>query len=110
SVIMKIHRVIINIDTPQVVFLNIPADPRRSTMMDDIIYDGHLADVQWSSDGGKLAFVSTSRYHKTEKVRIADATTGKVREVFQEKVSTQFESGDGGINWRYLSRSNEFIW
>ncbi len=110
SIIMKIHRVIIEIDTPKVIFLKTPADPRRSTMMDDIVYNGHLADVQWNHDGSKLAFVSTSRYHKTEKVRIANAATGEVREVFQEKTSTQFESGDGGINWRYLPQSNEIIW
>ncbi len=110
SAIMMIHRVIIDVDQPKVIPLDIPADPRRSTRMDDIVYEGHLADVQWSSDGSKLAFVSTSRYHKIEKIRIADAETGKVREVFQEKVATQFESGHGGVNWRYLPTTNEFIW
>ncbi|MGH2643432.1 MAG: DPP IV N-terminal domain-containing protein, partial [Chitinophagaceae bacterium] len=107
---MKIYRVIINVDNPRVIFLEIPPDPRRSTDMDDIVYDGHMADVQWSPDGSKLAFVSTSRFNKTEKVRIADANTGEVREVFEETVPTQFESGFGGINWRYLPGSNEFIW
>lgn len=107
---MKIYRVIINVDIPKVIFLKIPPDPRRSTDMDDIVNNGHLADAQWSEEGSKLAFVSTSRFHKTEKVRIADATTGDVREVFEEKVPTQFESGHGGVNWRYLPNSKEFIW
>lgn len=107
---MKIYRVIIKVDQPKVVFLKIPPDPRRSTDMDDIIYDGHLADAQWNQDGSKLAFVSTSRFNKIEKVRIADANTGDVREVFEETVPTQFESGFGGINWKYLPETHEFIW
>ncbi|HEX6981389.1 MAG TPA: DPP IV N-terminal domain-containing protein [Balneolaceae bacterium] len=110
STIMKIHRVIIDVENRKVIPLEISPDPRRSTQLDDITNDGHLADVQWSPDGSKLAFVSTSRYHKIEKVRIADAATGEVREIFQEKVPTQFSSGYGGVNWRYLPESQEFIW
>lgn len=108
---MKIYRVIIDVDQPKVIFLKIPPDPRRSTNMDDIVdNDGRLADAAWSPDGSKLAFVSTSRFNKTEKVRIADANTGDVREIFEEKVPTQYESGFSGINWRYLPGSDEFIW
>ncbi|MBS1501345.1 MAG: S9 family peptidase, partial [Bacteroidetes bacterium] len=58
----------------------------------------------------QLAFVSTSRDHKQEKFRIADANTGAVREVFEETVPTQYESGWGAINWRYLPKTNEIIW
>ena len=47
------------------------------------------------TDGSQLAFVSTSRDHKDEKFRIADAATGAVREVFEEKVATQYEFGRG---------------
>lgn len=107
---MKIYRVIINVDTPKVIFLKIPPDPRRSTNMDDITNDDHLADVQWNEDGSQLVFVSTSRFHQTEKIRMADAATGNVREIFEEKVPTQFESGHAGVNWRYLAKSNELIW
>jgi len=57
-----------------------------------------------------LAFLSTSRDHKNEKFRIANALTGEVREVFEETVATQFESGQGKINWRYLAKTNEIIW
>ena len=61
-------------------------------------------------DGTRLAFVSTSRDHKQEKLRIADATTGAVRDVLEEKVPTFFESGNGRVNWHYLPASNEVIW
>jgi dipeptidyl aminopeptidase/acylaminoacyl peptidase len=41
---------------------------------------------------------------------VADATTGKVREVMSETVATYFESGNGAVNWRLLARSNEVLW
>lgn len=110
SNIIMIERVIINVDTPKVIRLNIPPDPHRGTLSDDISSSGTFDDVDWSADGSQLAFVSTSRDHKQEKFRIADAVTGDVREVFEETVPTQFESGQGSINWRYLSKSNEIIW
>ena len=108
--IPMIQRVIINIEGPKVIPLQIPPDPHRATLSDDISSSGTFDDVNWSPDGTQLAFVSTSRDHKDEKVRIADAATGAVREVFEETVPTQYESGQGEINWRYLSASNEFLW
>ena len=108
--IITIQRVIVNVDKPKVIRLQIPADPHRATLSDDISSSGTFDDVSWNEDASKLAFVSTSRDHKQEKVRIADAITGAVREVFEETVPTQYESGWGSINWRYLSKTNEIIW
>ena len=104
--IATIQRVIIHVDVPKVIVLQIPPDPHRSTFSDDI----SMEDVNWSEDDSQLAFISTSRDHKQEKVRIADAATGTVREVFEETVSTQYESGWGSANWKYLHQSNEIIW
>jgi len=39
------------------------------------------------------AFVSTSRDHKHEQLRVAEAATGAVHDVLEETVATQFESG-----------------
>jgi dipeptidyl aminopeptidase/acylaminoacyl peptidase len=110
KVVTTIQRVIIDVDQPKVIRLQIPADPHRATLSDDISSSGTFDDNYWSEDGTKLAFVSTSRDHKQEKVRIADAATGAVREVFEETAPTQYESGWGSINWRYLHKSNEIIW
>jgi dipeptidyl aminopeptidase/acylaminoacyl peptidase len=101
KVITTIQRVIINVDEPKVIRLQIPADPHRATLSDDISSSGTFDDVNWNEDASKLAFVSTSRDHKQEKVRI---------EVFEENVATQYESGWGDINWKYLAKSNEIIW
>jgi dipeptidyl-peptidase 4 len=112
--IIKIHRVIIETDgaTPRVIRLKMPPDDRRSTLCDDISCDGDgsWTDVEWSADAARLAFVSTPRDHKSAKLRIADAATGDVRDVYEEKVATQYESGQGAANWRYLPATNEFIW
>lgn len=108
--IPMLQRCVINIDQPKVIFFNIPMDPHRSTLGDDITSGGTLNDVDWSNDVSELAFVSTSRDHKQEKFRIANTVTGDVREVFEEVVPTQYESGQGAINWRYLSKTNEIIW
>jgi dipeptidyl-peptidase-4 len=108
--IIKLHRVIIDVEQTTIVPLNIPPDPRRGTLCDDISCSGAFDDNEWSPDGSKLAFVSSSRDHKVAKLRIADAATGVVTEIMNEAVQTQYESGRGAINWRYLPASKEFIW
>ncbi len=108
--IVTIQRVIINVNQPKVIRLQVAPDPHRASLSDDISSSGTFDDVDWSPDGSQLAFVSTSRDHKQEKVRIADANTGAVREVFEETSPSQYESGWGAINWRYLPKTNEFIW
>ena len=110
SGIITIQRVIINVDTPKIIFLQVSPDTHRASLSDDVSSSGTFDDVDWSSDDSQLAFVSTSRDHKQEKFRIADANTGAVREVFEENVATQFESGQGTINWKYLPGTKEIIW
>jgi dipeptidyl-peptidase-4 len=109
--VTMIQRVIIEVDTPKVIRLKMEPDQHRSSLCDHIACRGsEWADVEWNKEGTQLAFVSTSRDHKHEQVRIADAATGDVRDVFDEKVDTFFESGNGRVNWRYLAATNEFIW
>jgi dipeptidyl aminopeptidase/acylaminoacyl peptidase len=108
--IIRIQRVIINVDDASMVRLKIPSDPRRGTLCDDIACSGSFDDNEWSADGSKLAFVTSSRDHKEAKMRISNTTTGDVTEIFQEKVATQYESGQGTVNWHYLPESNEIIW
>jgi dipeptidyl aminopeptidase/acylaminoacyl peptidase len=111
SVIATIARVVINVDTPRVIRFQMPPDPHRSTLCDHVICRGsEWADVEWYPDGSHVAFVSTSRDHKHEVFRVADAATGAVRDVFHEDVATQYESGNGMVNWRVLPATNEVIW
>ena len=108
--VTTIQRVIINIDEPKIVRLQMAPDQHRSSLCDDLACRGEWGDVQWAPDSKTLAFVSTSRDHRQETLRVADASTGAVRDVLDEKVATFFESGNGRINWRYLPASNEVIW
>ena len=111
SLIFRIHRVVIHVDNREVVRLKMEPDQHRSTITDHVaIGGGEFADVEWSADGSLLAFVSTSRDHKNEILRVADPYTGEVRDVFEETEDTFFESGHNMINWQILSETNEFIW
>ena len=102
----------IDLDGPRVIRLQMPPDQHRSTLCDHIVCGRRWADVDWSADGAQLAFVSTSRDHQHESVRVADAATGAVRDVLQEigfdflRVRLQRTS-----NWqRARRRLNELIW
>ena len=108
--IPMISRCVINVDDAKVIMFNIPPDPHRASLSDDISSSGTFDDIDWNPDGSEVAFLSTSRDHKQEKFRIANALTGEVRDVFEEVVKTQYESGQGAINWRYLSKTKEIIW
>ena len=93
----------------RVIRLKMPPDEHRSTLRDDLAF-GKNEDVQWSPDGSTLAFISTSRDHKHEWLRVANASTGDVRTVYEESVATEYEGGFGGSNFRYLPETHEFIW
>jgi dipeptidyl-peptidase-4 len=106
-----VERVVIDVDAAKVIRFKMPADQHRSTLCDNIsCRGGGWDDTQWADDSKTIAFVSTSRDHRVEDLRMADAATGEVRNVFNETVPTFFESGNGGINWRYLSKRNEILW
>jgi len=109
--IFRIHRIVIHIDNPRVVRLQMPPDQHRSTICDHIVCRGSgFADIEWSPDSSRLFFVSTSRNHKHEVLRTADPETGAVRDVLEETVETFFESGYNMVNWHVLPESNEALW
>ena len=107
---IMIERVIIDTEKPEVIRLQMEPDPRRGTLCDNINCSGTFDDNDWSEDSSRLYFVSTSRDHKSAKLRVANAATGKVKEIFEENVKTQYESGRDKINWSFLDSSNEIIW
>ncbi len=109
--VTMIERVIVDVDAHKVIRIKMPPDQHRSTLCDDIACEGDtFSDVEWSPDEKHLAFVSTSRDHKQEWLRVADAQTGDVRDVMGETVPKFYESGNGRINWHYLPESNEILW
>jgi dipeptidyl-peptidase-4 len=110
ELVTMIQRVVIDVDGAKLVRVRMAPDQHRSTLCDDLACRGDWGDVQWAPDGSTVAFVSTARDHRREQLRVADASTGVIREVMEEKAETFFESGNGAVNWRYLPASNEVIW
>jgi dipeptidyl aminopeptidase/acylaminoacyl peptidase len=113
SVIFRIHRVIIDVEDARVVRLRMPADQHRSTISDHIADGTTFLDVEWFPDASHIAFVSSSRDHREAVFRVADAATGAVRTVFEERSPTQFQSAFAAVghaNWRVLPASNEVLW
>ena len=115
SVIFRIHRVVVNVADaarPRVVRFQMPPDQHRSTVSDHVqCGGGTVCDLQWFPDGSRVAFVSSSRDHKTAWMRVADARTGEVRTLFEERSQTQV--GDASFTenlWRVLPATNELIW
>jgi dipeptidyl-peptidase-4 len=112
SLIFRIERVVVHLDgdAPRVTRLQMPPDQHRSTITDHIACGGVFCDVEWAPGDTMLAFVSSSRDHKEAYLRVANAETGEVRDVLEEKVETFFESGNDMVNWHFLPESNEVIW
>lgn len=111
SVVFMIHRVVIHVDEPRTIRLNMAPDYHRGTTTDHIAdWDGTFMDVRWSDDSGQLAFVSSSRDHKDAWLRIADPETGAVREVLHERVETYYESGVNAENWNVFFDTGEVLW
>jgi dipeptidyl-peptidase 4 len=109
--VTMIERVVIDVDTHKVTRLKMAPDQHRSTLCDDIACAGTTwDDVYWSPDTHHLAFVSTSRDHKREWLRVADTATGQVREVMTETAPKFYESGNGKVNWQPLPASKEILW
>ncbi len=110
SAIFTIQRVVIDVDGAKLVRLQMPPDPHRSSLCDHVVCGGTWADVEWSPDGSRLFFLSTSRDHQREQLREADPATGAVRDIMEEASPTFFESGFGRVNWHALPASNEILW
>jgi dipeptidyl-peptidase 4 len=114
SVIFRISRVVIALEpggTPRMVRFRMPPDAHRSTVSDHVACADGICDLQWYPDGSHVAFISSSRDHKTAWFRVADARTGEVRTLFEERSPTQI--GDASLTenlWRVLPASNELIW
>lgn len=116
SIVPLHERVVVHLDNPggaEVVRLRTPADHQRTSSCCGLTRGEAWADVEWSDDAERLAFVSTSRDYTTVTLRLSDPATGETRTVLSERQEPFFESsvsGRGVPNWRVLHESGEVIW
>ena len=74
--IFEIERIFINVESGKISKFKMGRDFQRSTTTDHIAgWDGTLLDANFSKDGKKLAFISSSRDHKEAHLQIADVNT-----------------------------------
>lgn len=109
--VTMIEPVVIDVAAGTMTKLKIAPLEHRSMECDDVSCDGDgkWSDVSFSPDDTKLAFVSTSRDHKDEWVKIADTATGDVHDVYHEHVDTYY-GNQAKTDWKVLWASNEFLW
>ncbi len=113
TVIFRIERLVVDVSdpaSPEIIRFKMPPDPHRSSVCDHVYCNGTFADLEWTPDSRRVAFVSTSRDHQHATLRVADAATGEVRTVLEETSPTFLETGYDDWNWRLLPDSHELIW
>lgn len=113
SIVPMQEWVVIDVAAGTVVPLQAPADHQRSSSCCGRLRGDAIADTEWSPDGRHVAYVSVSRDYRDVALRIADAGTGAVRTVIEERGEPYFESSGGGRgvpNWRVLHERGEVIW
>jgi dipeptidyl-peptidase-4 len=109
--VTMIEPVVIDVASGGVMRLKVAPLEHRSMECDDVSCDGdgRWNDVEFSSDDARLAFVATGRDHKDEWVKVADTSTGDVRDVYHEHVDTYY-GWQAKTDWKVLWGSNEFLW
>jgi dipeptidyl-peptidase 4 len=104
---------VFDVQTGRRIPLQTPPDHQRTSSCCGRLRGDAIGDTEWSPDGGSVAFVSVSRDYRHVALRIADAETGAVRTVLEERREPFFESSGGGRgvpNWRVLHDRNAVIW
>ncbi|MEX0660144.1 MAG: DPP IV N-terminal domain-containing protein [Balneolaceae bacterium] len=113
SIVPMLERVVIDVENQTKTWLQVDPDHQRASNCCGLVRNGEWVDNEWSEDGSKLAFVSTSRDYKDVKLQMANPETGEVEDIFEDRDDIFFESNltsRGVPNWRILHNSDEFIW
>ncbi|MFN3597525.1 MAG: DPP IV N-terminal domain-containing protein [Rubricoccaceae bacterium] len=113
TLVPRYERLVVDVDARSVTPFQAEPDHQRTSSCCGMMRDGELADIEWSADGQRLAYVSTSRDYATVTLRTVDPATGAVRDVLTETVQPYFESnaaGRGTPNWRVLHDRGVVLW
>lgn len=82
---------------------------RKQNIIQEGPYDvlANWSNWRWIKNGSKLYYVLRARGFNKTSILEADASTGRVRTVFEESSDTYIEPGN---YFRYLEDSDEFLW
>ncbi len=113
SIVPMLERVVLHVEDRRVVELDTPPDHQRTSSCCGLARGQQWADVEWSDDGERLAFVSVSRDYRTVTLRVADPESGAVETILEESHPQFYETNiaSGGLpNWRVLHDRGEVLW
>jgi dipeptidyl-peptidase 4 len=112
--VVPLHEwLVIDAGSGRQVRLQLPPDHQRTSSCCGRLRGDAIGDTEWSPDGRQVAIVSVSRDYRDAALRLADAETGSVRTVLEERVEPYFEASGGGRgvpNWRVLHGRGEVLW
>jgi dipeptidyl-peptidase 4 len=113
TVVPLYERLVIDVEGARVVPLRAEPDHQRTSSCCGMLRGDVMGDVEWSPDGRRVAYASVSRDYRDVRLRLADAETGEVRTVLEERGEPFFESsaaGRGVPNWRVLHGRGRVLW
>ncbi len=79
------------------VWLDLPGDPR----------DDYLPRMEWAPGGSELVLQRMNRLQNTNRVMLADAATGAVRELFTDRDDAWVDVVN---DWKWLEDGRRFLW
>jgi dipeptidyl-peptidase 4 len=87
----------INLENKKITWMDIPGDPR----------DNYLPRMEWANSPAELIIQQLNRQQNTNKVYLADAGKGTVKQIFKEESETWLDPNDEII---WLKKGTEFTW
>ena len=87
----------ISLDNKKITWMNVPGDNRNN----------YLPRMEWANSSEELIIQQLNRQQNTNKVYLANAKTGSVKQVFKEEIDTWLDPNDE-LTWLY--NGSQFTW
>lgn len=107
----EIH--IFDLESKQQTRVDLDALDAVNTSCCGVALDTLWKDVAWADGSDELFFTRGVRSYDTLQFYVADAGTGQVRKIFEERSKTYVESNGrsgGPPNWRVVNNNREVVW